>query len=1101
VATTAPRPKRLTWALVGISLFFLPTSYFASAKPISDVNSLINQLHDTTPEIRRHAAYVLGGLGPAAKGAIPGLVKLLKDPRLDLQQVAAKALVRLGPVAKDTIPDLVKILKDPDAYVLQVVYVLGGLGPVAKDAIPALVKLLKDPDAHVRVHAAQALGGLGPAAKDTIPELVKLLKDPVPDVRGSAAGVLGGLGPAAKDTIPELVKLLKDPVPDVRGSAAEALGDFGPAAKDAIPSLVRLLKDPEPGVRRSAAEALVQIAENVSDKNQPDATTHRHLNDALKLLESSDDYEGKTYAVTRITRAVNHLKTLEDASLTSRISGWFHTDSLADWKTWAVILPAGWLVFLFAVFLVKPLWLLHWNETLKDQLSIKAKRSDVELSLGIPLGYVSLIKVFAYRRRVLDAWVKAHVERCRENFEKLPTVKDRMVHIPSPVKVDGSLGAGFSAITLRAQIGKSRHQCRWLIFGEGGVGKTSLACQMARWAMAPDKVKRLAPHLVLPVLIEDELDNPATPAGLARFTEAIRGKLQTLTGSPEPISPDLLTHLLRRLRILVIVDHITEMSQATRDQIRFDAPDFPAAALVVTARTDATLGNLPKYTIEPIRIQGTRLSVFIDAYLNERKTRDGFKARELFDDEEYFEACKQLSRMAGERDITVLLAKLYADQMVAAKESPDADELPKTIPDLILRYLSELNRNVGGEDNRVVHRDCKAIAWECLKPTYRPGPAERMDVMEALKGDGDDEHSVEARLKYLIDHLRVIQVTGSAEDHIRFVLDPLAEYLAGLQVVEENQGRGTQKKWEAFLRRADDMPGAPEGIRGFLLAVRDCCLASTNGVPDFVTEELSKRSGLDPEMVQQLQLKQRVRHYIANLGLPNADDRQHAAEVLGELGPAAMTAIPDLVKLLSDLEADVRGAAAEALGEIGPVAEAATVDLFKLLKDTKADVRRSADYALDKLGPPPKAAIPDLIKLLSDPEACVRSAAAAALGRLDPPPEAAAPDLFKLLKDPETDVRRAAAGAIVELGPAAETAIPDLVELLKDPDKLARLTAALALGSLGPSAGAAIPDLAKLLSDPEPHVRQAATFALNQLGPTTGAAIPDLAKLLSEPEA
>ena len=53
--------------------------------------------------------------------------------------------------------------------------------------------------------------------------------------------------------------------------------------------------------------------------------------------------------------------------------------------------------------------------------------------------------------------------------------------------------------------------------------------------------------------------------------------------------------------------------------------------------------------------------MFIDAYLNQRRKRD------VFDDEEYFEACKQLSRMVSGREITLLLAKLYADQMVTAK--------------------------------------------------------------------------------------------------------------------------------------------------------------------------------------------------------------------------------------------------------------------------------------------------------------------------------------------------------------------------------------------------------------------------------------------------
>jgi HEAT repeat protein len=907
------------------------------------IPDLIKLLGHPKADVRGAAAYALGGLGPAASAAIPDLIRLLHDPDKELQGLAAYALGRVGPAAAAAAPDLVRLMHDPEANLRWIATkALGGLGSAASAVIPDLIKLLGHPKAAVRGAAAESLGWFGPAASAAIPDLIRLLRDPDTGTRRAAAYALGRLGPRAKAAVPELARLLQDPEPDVQGAADAALGWFGPAASAAIPDLVKLLGHPEPDVRGAATRSLAHIAENVADKNKPDVMSRRHLEEALERLHNREDSRDDP-RIIRITRAVDHLKALERASFIARVGEWLQAISFKNWKTWAVILAAGWLFFLFAVFLVEPLWLLRWNEVLKDQLSIKAKRSDVELSLGIPLGYVSLIRPLAYHRRVLDAWVRAHVEKCRENFEELPTVKDRMVHIPSPLKVDGSLGARFSAVTLRAHIGRSRHQCRWLIFGEGGVGKTSLACQMARWAMAPDKAHRLAPHLVLPILIEDELDNPATPAGLPRFTEAIRGKLQTLTGSPEPISPELLTNLLRRLRVLVIVDHFTEMSQATRDQIRFDAPDFPAAALIVTARTDATLGNLPKHTVEPIRIQGRRLSVFLDAYLNERKTLDGFRARELFDDEEYFEACKQLARMAGERDITVLLAKLYADQMVAAKESPDADELPKTIPDLMLRYLSELNRNGGVEENRVVHHDCKIIAWECLRPTYRPGLAERAAVMEALKGDGEDEQSVKARLDYLINRLRLIRVTGSAEDHIRFVLDPLAEYLAGLQVVEENQGRGRQQKWEAFLRRADEAPGAPEAIRSFLLAVRDCCLARSEelNIPAFVVEELGKRAGLAEEMA-----RAGIAPLIEALGNKTPEIRQTAVKRLGGKGRAA---IPALCGALRDEDVRVRREAVGSLMRIVQIGDSTGLPvpgLIGALADADAEVRWMAAATL-----------------------------------------------------------------------------------------------------------------------------------------------------------
>jgi HEAT repeat protein len=1058
VATSAPRHNRLTQALAGLSLFFLLTSYFASAEPSSDVARLINQLHDKSPEVRKEAAYDLSRLGPAAEAAIPDLVKSLSDP-----------------------------------------------------------------EASVRLATASALGQLGPAAKVAIPDLVKLLDDPKAEVRASAAIALGRFGPAAGAVAPNMVKLLKDPESRVRRETAEALGRLGLAAKVAISALVKLLEDPEDYVRLTAARALADIAEKVVDRNEPDVTSRRHLDEAFRYPDSREGYQANPN-VMRIRRAANHLKALEDAFFIGRAGEWLLTVSFKDWKTWAVILPAGWFVFLFAVFLMRPLWLPRWNEALKDQLSIKAKHSDVELSLGVPLCYVSLIRLLAYRRRVLNAWVRAHAERCRENFDDLPTVKDRRIHVQSPVKVDGSLVTEFTASTLRHHIGKATHRCRWLIFGEGGVGKTSLACQMARWAMAPNKADRLVEkHVMLPVLIEDELDNPATPEGLARFTEAIRGKLQALIGAPEPISPELLTHLLRHSRILVIVDHFTEMTETTQDQIRFDTADFPAAALVVTSRIDATLGNLPKRQVEPIRIQGKRLSAFLDAYLNERKTRDGWKARDLFDDVEYFEACKQLSRMAGERDITALLAKLYADQMVSAKESQDADKLPETIPDLMLRYLSELNRNVAGEENRLVHHDCKAIAWECLKTNYRPGPAKRTAALESLKDDVDGEQSVEARLDYLINRLRVIQITGSAEDQIRFVLDPLAEYLAGMNVTEKN--RGSKTKWRDFLDKAEKKTGAPETIRGFLLAVRDCCLASPEelNIPPFVVEELGKRAGVAEEMA-----RARIAPLIEAFRNQSPEIRQSAVKQLGEKGRVA---VPTICDALRDEDAEVRQEAARSLMRIvtlGHHSDVTVRTLIDALGDSDQDVRWMAANSLGIIGTPALNAKAVLLKTLEeDVEWRPRQIAALALPRIGGGPEIV-PALVEAMKDRDKNVASAAASALGELGTAANKAVPDLIEAHSDShsglsgnaaralgkiglatrDVLEVLTSRLtgdgaapsipecsALGDLGPAAEPAVPALIGALGNVD--LCKAVTEALGKIGRPVAVVVPALMNLLT----
>lgn len=106
--------------------------------------------------------------------------------------------------------------------------------------------------------------------------------------------------------------------------------------------------------------------------------------------------------------------------------------------------------------------------------------------------------------RVLDAWVTKHLESVREEFPEKDTVRDRQVYIPVPVVLEGEVVPQLTGSILSSKFKKKR-VCL-LIWGEGGAGKTSLACQIARWAFAEDETDRLCEHPLLPVLIEEEFD-------------------------------------------------------------------------------------------------------------------------------------------------------------------------------------------------------------------------------------------------------------------------------------------------------------------------------------------------------------------------------------------------------------------------------------------------------------------------------------------------------------------------------------------------------------------------------------------------------------------
>ncbi|WP_293322015.1 hypothetical protein [Microcoleus sp. PH2017_12_PCY_D_A] len=103
-----------------------------------------------------------------------------------------------------------------------------------------------------------------------------------------------------------------------------------------------------------------------------------------------------------------------------------------------------------------------------------------------------------------------------------------------------------------------------------------------------------------------------------------------------------------------------------------------------------------------------------------------------------------------------------------------------------------------------------------------------------------NSQNAEQRLNYLEEKLHLIQTNLPSQENIRFVLDPVAEYLAGLHLVDI-YGED-ESKWRDFLIDAD-FQNSPEAIKGFMLAVRDCYLAKIPGAKDtdFLPKEIAAR--------------------------------------------------------------------------------------------------------------------------------------------------------------------------------------------------------------------------------------------------------------------
>jgi HEAT repeat protein len=787
------------------------------------IPALIQALGDKNLLVSRSAREVLKTIGSSA---IPALVKASKDSDEQIRRRAADLLAEKGlslyilwhlPSAAKVLPGLIALLKDSDADVRgKAAYALGNIGAESKAAVPVLIPLLKDSDAGVRGKAAYALGSIGAESKAAVPVLIPLLKDSDANVRSSAASALGSIGAEAKAVVPALIPLLKDSDRDVRGSAAYALANIGAEAKAAVPELIPLLKDSEEYVRRSATYALKKIALNIQDQAKTLSPTEldlviRQFESALKILEEPKANFSKEDIAT-IRLSIEALKAKRNAHL-------FNLIRQNKWVAAAIIYLIFFPSFWSAILRLRPLWILQINDALK---SYDFKLPETWGGAPIRIRDLTFIRFFIYHPRVLDAWVSTHIETVREQFTTQETVEIRATYIPVSFKLDNKKVTDIRCQELQSTFTKNR--IRLLIWGEGGIGKTSIACQIADWAMKSDQSIRLCTHLMIPILIEEELKNVNEDKD--SFLTAINGQLKSIADLPEPADEELLKQLLQQRRLLVIVDHFSEMSEATQKAILPNSPDFPVNALVVTSRLESSLGKANKTTLHPLRIEGSELSDFMQKYLEK------LGKIHLFGGSRFHYACGDLAKLLEGienqgRSTTVLFAKLYTDVLIANKTADNTrDDSPKNIPDLMLSYLNEINRDVAEDkvsDNEV-HEIAKMLAWECLKVTYRPTSIKIKDALNALSALNLQDTG--ERLKYLEDKLRILQRKGSSKDNISFVLDPVAEYLAGLHLVDICAKN--QSKWQKILDRADSL-NSLEAIKGFMLAVRDCYLAK---VPD-----------------------------------------------------------------------------------------------------------------------------------------------------------------------------------------------------------------------------------------------------------------------------
>jgi hypothetical protein len=198
---------------------------------------------------------------------------------------------------------------------------------------------------------------------------------------------------------------------------------------------------------------------------------------------------------------------------------------------------------------------------------------------------------FVVEPEVLDAWVARAAPQVEAALNQLELFNRRQIYIAVAVRVGESIIDKPSPETLRPLFARDRAIIS--IVGAGVIGKSTLACAVARWALSSDPDGRLKPHRMLPVCIAQETTNLA---------ESLTQELRRMLGEEE-LPADLVRGLMSKQRLLVIVDALSERGPETQRHIaQVFAEDVPLNAVVFTSRADPALGAVDRTTLYPIRL-------------------------------------------------------------------------------------------------------------------------------------------------------------------------------------------------------------------------------------------------------------------------------------------------------------------------------------------------------------------------------------------------------------------------------------------------------------------------------------------------------------------
>jgi len=481
---------------------------------------------------------------------------------------------------------------------------------------------------------------------------------------------------------------------------------------------------------------------------------------------------------------------------------------------------------LFYYFVVRePLWTLCLYRRLHLHKISNISIPGFGDALNPALRAVTVLPWYTMRPRTLDAWIESNRHRLETywNNAAAPQAAPRdgtnsarnESYVQLPIRIRHETSGLLIQQPTWEDFSSASNQSRWniQIVGPGGAGKTTLARQIGRWTLDGSLRAGADRHKMFPIWIDEDL------SGTNTLSKVIREKLFAALPDEE-IDVEFCNAMLRKQRLLVIIDRLSERSAETQEYLRNIYRSTRLGALIVTSRTSLAVDGLKPAFVFPQPLNSASLLFFMTSLLATPKDKK---------DQSKSEENGPLATMTGQLELGQRLAllirtpdrkheipmlplpvRLFVEQAVDyLSTGRPLDDLPTSLPEVYVQYLRQINPKIGPATNLISDEDmlrsAKALGKLALQPNFVPKEFSTESARDTLKGVGWTNFDHAGPIERLKANGVLFQKQIGAYSRLRFVLDPIAESMGAFAYAEECGAE--EESWKRVLEASAAAPG------------------------------------------------------------------------------------------------------------------------------------------------------------------------------------------------------------------------------------------------------------------------------------------------------